>query len=105
MSTTLQDVVVSLKPKEFLDWIYNRLKFRYSEQEYVLSIMKYITDKYTLINKENKLSDEMIYKICRKYYIDFDIDKSPELNIGYTDKERAEIKKFIVSIIEDSYNI
>lgn len=89
----------NLIPSNFLGWLFNRLKFKYHEDETILYQIKDIYSNYILFPK--KIPIDIIDKICKKHYPDFDIDKTPDLNIGYTNNERLQIKQFIVSVIED----
>lgn len=88
-----------IKSNEFLNWLLNRLKFKYKEDNVILNQVSNLLDNYILFPK--KIPINFIDQICKKHYPDFEIDKTPDLNIGYSDKERMQIRNFVVSIIED----
>lgn len=90
------------KDKEFLIWLSNRLIFKhgYIEQD---SIIKKLLDLGTRSN-EIIINNNDLDLIISKYYVDFFLEKSEDANIGYTDKERNQIRQYIKSLVSDIVN-
>ena len=57
-------------------------------------------DSYVLLPKQ--IPTDIINQLCIKHYPDFHLDKSPDLNIGYTEPERLQIKNLILDIIQST---
>lgn len=92
----------TIRDINFLDWLYQRLKFKYREDESILEQINCISKEYKLLPK--KIPVDLINKICKKHYPDFDIEKTPDLNIGYTNTERLQIQNLVLDIISDTTN-
>lgn len=92
-------LIENIEPQRFLHWLTNRLKFKYKEDDSVLIQINNLLDNYQIFPK--KISLEIIDKICKKYYPDFEMEKVPEMNIGYTTSERVQIRNFVIGIIQE----
>lgn len=96
--------------KDFLQWIKNRLVFRYKESdpEIITALNCLINNHYFVLNHLIKEKD--ITPICKKYYADFELDKpenthDKDFAIGYTETERQKIKEFITNVGKDLLEI
>jgi|LakMenE18May11ns_1017448.scaffolds.fasta_scaffold9241564_2 hypothetical protein len=88
-----------INPEGLLYWTINRLKYKHKEDQKILLELSRVLENYKLFPR--KLPLEFIDSICKKHYPDFDLEKTPDMNIGYTDKERMQIRNLIVEIIKD----
>lgn len=86
-----------MKPPEIIGWIAQRLRFKHKD-ELAANSIHHIFSSYTLFPK--KISPKLIEKLCLRHYPDFNIDRTKDLNIGYTNEERVQIKHLIIDIIE-----
>lgn len=81
---------------KFLEWITNRLNYKYSENTEILDVLKSITSEKITMPKD--LDNDMVEKCCRKHFFDFDMEKSEDFRVGYTEDERNDIRKLITDI-------
>lgn len=81
----------------FLHWLYLRLKFKYKEEQYILSQYEKILNDTRLIKKSIPIN--FIDKICKEHFIDFDIEKIPDLNMGFTEEERSKLRNFAIDLL------
>jgi len=88
-----------INPKQFLVWIKNRLFIKHKEIDPVIKDIDFLLANYSFI--KNEISDEIIDKICRQHYADFDMNQC-ELNIGYSDEQRNSLRSFIRCVIEEA---
>lgn len=89
----------------FLDWLSKRLvyKHQYTTNDIVVA---------TIINLKNDLSkpynfdisDADLDRILSHYYVDFHLDKTEELGIGFSDSERQNLRSTTRSIVNDVVN-
>lgn len=86
------------EPNEFLGWLANRLQFKFKEDPTITNSLNNILSNYKLIPK--RIPIELIDEICKKHYPDFDLEKVSDLNMGYTNKERMQIRDFVIDIIK-----
>lgn len=93
-----------MENKEFLHWLANRLVFKhgYSSDDQVVVTLSTILNEDK--KQEIKLGDDEIDMIISKYYADFFLEKTPDMNIGYTNNERDSIRSNIKSIVVDIIN-
>lgn len=83
----------------FLDWIANRMIYKAGDTERDWHIL-YMRDLgHRLTTPSVSISDRDLDSIIAKYYVDFFLDKSA--NIGFTEKERSELRLMIRSITQD----
>jgi hypothetical protein len=91
--------------KQMLAWLRNRCIFRYKEKNdsQVLAIIDNVSkiiDDTESCNIDPKILD----KIISKYYFDFEIDKSTDIDgfeIGFTAKDRALLRHNTIHMIKD----
>lgn len=85
----------------FLEWLSKRLIFRHGYLEYddVIQKLKKCIDDITII--DIKISDDDLDKIISRYYADFYLEKTEDLNLGYTQTERKRLRQDIKSIVID----
>lgn len=84
--------------KQFLLWLANRLVFKhgYDKNDSIIKkILALGSQKAFVIN------DIDLDKIISKYYAGFFLDKSEDYNLGYTDKERNDIRNHVKSLVVD----
>lgn len=81
----------------FLHWMYLRLKFKYKEEEDILAQYEKILTSTKLI--KNTIPINFIDKICKEHFVDFDIEKIPDLNMGYTEEDRSKIRNFAIDLL------
>jgi hypothetical protein len=90
-------MIISLKEILYLEWIFNRLVYRFNDDKFDLETSKKILGK---IKKPNfNIDDDKLDKIISKYYIDFYLDK--QNNIGYTHTERSNLRLMIRNLVDD----
>lgn len=92
----------NLEPQQFLTWIKNRLLYKYQETEPVLDQIDQFLSDYSFI--KTNISDEMIDRLCKKYYADFEMDNC-DINIGYSETQRDKLREFMRSVLEDYKNL
>ena len=81
----------------FLHWMYLRLKFKYKEEENILAQYEKILTSTKLIKTTMPIN--FIDKICKEHFVDFDIEKIPDLNMGYTEEDRSKIRNFAIDLL------
>jgi len=83
--------------KDFIDWLGNRLNYKYNEDKEVLQTLQNLKDNFIFVPK--KINTKFVNEICKKHYIDFDMEKSPDLNMGFDEGDRMRIRNFVLDII------
>jgi len=78
------------------DWIVNRLKFKYKENELIIKDIQNFNNEYIHIPKN--LNMHKVDELCKKYYPDFNMMKCEGMTMGYTNKERDQIRSMIKDI-------
>lgn len=81
----------------FLNWLYLRLQNKYQEDQEVLHELKQIIDEYSLVKMNIKST--FIDDICKKHFVDFDMEKTPDLNFGFSEQDRCRYRNFVMDII------
>jgi hypothetical protein len=90
-------MIISFKEILYLEWIFNRLVYRFKDDAFDLETSKNILSK---IKKPNfNIDDDILDKIISKYYVDFYLDKNN--NIGFTDAERSNLRSTIKNLVDD----
>jgi hypothetical protein len=94
--------------KKFLEWIRNRLVYKYGETDptVITALNILINNHYFVLNQ--LIKDKDLTPICKKYYQDFEFDKEEgdtTFAIGYSESEREKIKTFIQNIGKDLLEI
>jgi len=89
--------MIDIKDVLYLEWLFNRLLYRFKDKEEYIRTGRNILKKITnpKLNIENNLLD----KILSKYFIDFNLHKTE--SIGYSDTDRETLRNNIKSIIQD----
>lgn len=92
---------LNTEDKKFLNWLCQRLifKHKYHNNDFVIEKLKGIINSQCI-----NVSSEDLDAIIGKYYVDFFLEKTDGMNIGYTNKERIDIRNKIKSIVEDVNN-
>lgn len=92
---------------EFLQWLKNRMKYKHGDSRPDVSsnidnVIKLLSDPYKI--KPNNL---MINTICHKVYplFNFTKDEQSEFDIGYTAKEKNNVRQIAKKTIEEFINI
>lgn len=90
--------MIDLRDILYLEWIFNRLLYRFKDD------MKYVEAAKGILNKIKKppniiIADDNLNKILSKYFIDFNLQKTG--SVGFNDKDRAELRNSIRSIMSD----
>ena len=75
----------------FLNWLGNRLihKHGYSLDD---QIIQQITALIKKIEKTDHVSDNQLDNILRKYYADYDMEYAEDIKLGFTNKERENLR-------------
>lgn len=84
----------------FLNWLGNRLIYKhgYSPED---PVIKQIAGCIKWIEEEKHITDDELDNIIRKYYADFDMEYAEDIKLGFTNKERANLRSSIRSIVKD----
>ena len=85
----------------FVNWLINRLvhKHGYSTQNSIILALYELTK--TIKEPTIDIDDDSLDKIISKYYVDFNLEKSDDLNIGYSNDERIKLRSCIRMLIND----
>lgn len=95
----MNDIIQENNTNNFLTLLCSRLKYKYSEDNIILYKLEQIRDNYLLLPK--KIEVDMLDKICKKFYFDFDMEKSEDMKLGYTEDERSRIRVMMLNIIKE----
>lgn len=85
---------------DFLQWLANRLIYKhgYDKDDPIVSkLLSFDSDRFSI-------SDSDLDHILSKYYTGFFLEKTDDCNIGYTDKERDDIRNYVRSLMADIVN-
>lgn len=90
------------KSKEFLSWLANRLVFKhgYSSDDPVVAKLNSLSSSKDDID----LNQDDLDKILSKYYVGFFLDKTDDMNLGYSEKERNDIRSNMKLLVIDIIN-
>lgn len=92
---------MNLEDKKFLVWLSNRMIFKHGYSKDDLIIKKLIgLASEQIIN----VTDTDLDLIISKYYTDFLLDKTEDMDIGYTNTERNNIRVYVKSLVDDIVN-
>jgi hypothetical protein len=90
-------MIISIKEILYLEWIFNRLVYRFKDDKFDLETSKNILGK---IKKPNfDIEDSMLDKIISKYYTDFYLDKQD--NILFQNIERLNLRSMVRNLVDD----
>jgi hypothetical protein len=87
---------INLSDTNFIGWLISRLEYLhgYAKDDPIICRLNKIKHSF-------KYSNNDLDKVISKYFIDFFLNKDTSTNIGYTDKERDDLRHAIKQIIED----
>lgn len=80
-------------------WLYARLKNKYHEDEEVLLRLNYFMANYRVV--KNKVNNDYIDSICKKHFVDYDMEKCEEFTFGFTEQERDKFRTFAIDLINN----
>lgn len=83
----------------FLNWLYLRLKNKYNEDPEILYQLNDIIKNYKLIN--TNIDIEFIDNICKNHFVEFDMEKTPDLTFGFTEEDRNKYRGFVLDILKN----
>jgi len=89
----------------FLQWLCNRLIYKHGYTIDDPIVKKIINLTKWIIEKETYISDDQLDNIIKKYYADFDMEYSEDLKLGFTNKERENLRSSIRSIVKEVNNL
>lgn len=89
----------------FFEWLINRMIYKYQcdKNDLALNHIQSLVNKLKLPKKID-ISDEDLNLILSKYYVDFNLDYCSDINIGYSDSQRSDLRNTIRSIVFDIVN-
>lgn len=90
-------MIINLKEILYLEWIFNRLEYRFKDDPKNIDTAKKIINK--IKNPNLNIEDNNLDKIISKYYVDFYLDKQD--NIGFSKNERDELRLMIKNLVKD----
>jgi hypothetical protein len=89
--------MIDIKDILYLEWLFNRLLYRFKDKEEYVKAGKNILKKIKRPTIE--MNDSGLDKILSKYFIDFNLEKTE--HIGYSEKDRQNLRNNIRLIIQD----
>lgn len=92
---------INLSDKDFIGWLASRLQYLHGYDSKDPIIYRLINIKDEIKKHSFKHPDKDLDKVISKYFVDFFLNKDTSTNIGYTDKERDNLRYVIKQIIED----
>lgn len=95
------EIDLNISDSQFLEWLIKRLSnvHGYSIDNDIINRLSNISKSIELYNK--KCSDDDLDKIISQYFVDFFLTKDETTSIGYTDKERDNLRNAIKKIMDD----
>lgn len=90
---------MNTKNKQFIQWLFSRLQNKYKEDLSVIQGLGDFISSNMIIPKQIQVST--IDNICKKFYPDFDIERTDGLDIGFNDAERNHMRGMIVESIKE----
>lgn len=90
---------------EFIGWLAQRLihKHLYHHDDLIVSKLNKIQQEL-LQDRGCDVNDTELDMIISRYYIDFNLDKSEDFSVGFSDDERKKLRTTIRSIVDDILN-
>lgn len=85
-----------MKDIEYLSWIAKRLEHKHKDAPEIIERLKYIASESITMPKS--INSEIVEKCCKKHFFDFDMDKSDDFKVGYTENERNDIRQLVSDI-------
>lgn len=90
--------------KRYIEWLIQRMIHRYNEDISIVSPLYDILESIKPQKYNIDLYDNDLDKIISKYYIDFNIDKSEDMDIGFSHDDRTKFRETIKQIVIDIIN-
>lgn len=89
----------------FVGWLINRLCFKhgYNNKNPIIIGLQNIIQQYKSPIEIN-IMDKDLDLILAKYYLDFYLDNSPDMNIGYSEEQRNALRKMARCLTYDIIN-
>jgi len=84
---------------EFLTWLYLRLKYKYNENTEVLNSLKLLIENHKLAKKS--IDIDFIDRICKNHFVEFDMERTPDLGFGFTDNDRAKYRSLVLDVVKE----
>jgi len=90
---------------EFLDWMVNRLihKHDYAESDSTIAILKRIKERLC-DSVSCEIDDESLNNLLGHYYVGFNLEPSEDFPIGFSEKQREDLRNVTRSIVRDIVN-
>jgi hypothetical protein len=91
---------------KFLEWLKRRMHFKYGcahDDSIIISltqIIDFLRPKKYICDIDNSSLD----KIISKYWIDFNLDRADDINLGFSEKDRVKLRNDIKNIVSDIIN-
>lgn len=97
--------MVNSEHLKFIGWLINRLIYKhlYSQDDIVIKNLIELKQELSK-DYECNIDQEPLDIILSNYYIDFNLDKTEDFKIGFTDKDREQLRVFIRQIVNDVVN-
>ena len=86
---------------EFLQWLANRLKFVYKEEND--DVLKNVWNViYAIKRTDSGVEEKTVERICLHLYPNWELESDPEseFDVGFTEEERCKTRYFIKQVIE-----
>lgn len=90
---------MNTKNKKFISWLFSRLQHKYNEDISVIQELGNFIANNIIMSK--KINISTIDNVCKKFYPDFDIERTAGLDIGFNDSERNSIRNMILESIKE----
>jgi hypothetical protein len=84
---------------EFLTWLYLRLKNKHHEDVEVLNTLRLLIENHKLAKKNIEV--DFIDRICKNHFIEFDMERTPDLNFGFTDEDRNKYRGLVLDVVKE----
>ncbi len=90
--------------KRYIEWLIQRMIHKYNEDIKIISPLYSILESTKPKRYNIDLHDNDLDKIISKYYIDFRIEKSKEIDIGFSNDDRKKFRSTLKKIVVDIVN-
>lgn len=92
--------------KSFICWLQQRLihKHNYNIADPIIINLEKLKELFGSKSNSINISDYDLDMILGKYYVDFHLDKIDDLNIGFTESDRKQLRYTIRRILHDIIN-
>lgn len=90
--------------KRYIEWLIQRMIHKHNEDTTLISPLYSILETIKPKSYNIDLQDSDLDKIISKYYIDFNIEKSDEMNMGFSHEDRKKFRQTLKKIVIDIVN-